>query len=411
GSARKADTQIFSQGRKQSAPVFEREQLQPGFQVKGPAILIESAGTTIVEPDWEAELLENGTLRLTRSVSQQGQSFSNSLDPLLLSLFNHRFMAVAEHMGIALEKTSVSVNVKERRDYSCALFDTGGNLIANAPHIPVHLGSMGESVRAVLKECGQRLAPGQSWVLNDPYCGGTHLPDITVVTPVFDESSAELSFVVASRAHHADVGGISPGSMPPFSTHIREEGVLIPIQCAASHNNFHEQEMRELFGSGEHPVRSLDQNLADLQAQIAANHRGAMALKGLIDEFSLSTVHAYMGHIRQNAAHAMRRTIDTLSNGEFQCEMDDGTQICVALKIDHRARRAVVDFAGTSPQHPGNLNAPQSVCRSAVLYAFRTIVGSDIPLNEGCLDVIDIHIPEHSVLSPDYPAAVVAGNV
>jgi 5-oxoprolinase (ATP-hydrolysing) len=406
-----AASALFTAGKMWQAPVFVREELSPGFRVKGPAILVESAGTTIVEPQWEAELLANLTLRLSRTEAPRARRSTQAFDPLLLSLFNHRFMAVAEHMGVALEKTSMSVNVKERRDYSCALFDAGGNLIANAPHIPVHLGSMGASVRALLKERGNELLAGQSWVLNDPYCGGTHLPDITVVTPAFGGANGELNFVLASRAHHADVGGISPGSMPPASTHIDEEGVLLQIQCAASENNFRERELREAFASGENPARAVDQNMADLRAQIAANHRGLEALELLTHEFGLETVKAYMGFIRENAAEIMRRTIASLKSGEFSCEMDDGTRICVSIEVDKNAGKARVDFANTSPQHGGNLNAPRQVCISAVLYAFRTVVGSPIPLNEGCLDVIDIQIPENSLLSPHYPAAVVAGNV
>jgi 5-oxoprolinase (ATP-hydrolysing) len=336
-------------------------------------------------------------------------------DPVLLEVFNNLFMNIAEQMGLQLQNTAYSVNIKERLDFSCALFDTAGNLIANAPHMPVHLGSMGESIKTVIRENAGRMQPGDVFVLNDPYHGGTHLPDVTVITPVYLGSDAEPCFYVGSRGHHADIGGTTPGSMPPFSTRIEEEGVQINNVKLVDRGVLRETEILALLQSGEYPSRNPQQNLADLKAQIAANEKGVQELHRMVDQFGLDVVLAYMGHVQDNAEEAVRRAITKLSHrlkdGQFTLPLDNGAQIQVAVRIDATSRSAVVDFTGTSPQQSNNFNAPTAVCMAAVLYVFRTLVDDDIPLNAGCLKPIEVIIPAGSMLNPNPPASVVAGNV
>ncbi|MFQ5438449.1 MAG: hydantoinase B/oxoprolinase family protein, partial [Paracoccaceae bacterium] len=332
-------------------------------------------------------------------------------DPVMLEVFNNLFMSIAEQMGATLANTAYSVNIKERLDFSCAIFDPAGNLVANAPHMPVHLGSMSDSVRAIIRDRAGEMRPLDVYALNDPYRGGTHLPDVTVVTPVFDKEGAEVLFFTASRGHQADIGGRTPGSMPPDSKTLDEEGVLITDFQIVRDGVFLEDDLRNLLASGSMPARNPDYNIADLKAQIAANSKGAQELWKMVDHFGLEVVHAYMGHVQDNAEESVRRVLDALTPGRFEYPMDCGGVIRVAISIDRDARRATVDFAGTSAQQPSNFNAPSAVVRAAVLYVFRTLVDDDIPMNEGCLKPIDIVIPARSMLAPTYPAAVVAGNV
>ncbi len=404
-------------GETRSAPFFDRAALAPGAWLDGPAIIGESTATTVVEPGWRARVDGLRNLVIERIAPRaERRAEGTEVDPIRLELFNSRFMAVAERMGLALQATARSVNIKERLDFSCALFDPAGGLIANAPHIPVHLGSMGESIRAVIASRGERrdgrgMKPGDAYVLNAPYNGGTHLPDITVIQPVFLEGESQPAFYVAARGHHADVGGITPGSMPPGSRTVDEEGVLIDDALLVDAGRFLETETRALLGSGRWPARNIDQNIADLKAQVAACVQGAEELKSLVDGFGREVVEAYMGHVQDNAEAAVRRAIGALSDGSFELEMDDGAVIRVAVTVDHQARSAVVDFTGTSEQLPTNFNAPASIARAAVLYVFRTLVEDAIPLNEGCLKPITLTLPEGSMLNPRHPAAVVAGNV
>ena len=393
------------------APVFIRDQLPPGARVQGPAIIIEANSTIVVEPGWQAEL-NAGNLILTRATPMaRTAAVGAEVDPVKLEIFNNLFMSIAEQMGSTLEKTSHSVNIKERLDFSCALFDRDGGLVANAPHIPVHLGSMGESVQSIIRRRGASMKPGDAYVLNAPYNGGTHLPDITVITPVFADNGNEVLFYVASRGHHADIGGITPGSMPPASRTIDEEGILIDNFQLVERGRFHEEALRALLTAGDHPARNPAQNIADLKAQIAANERGVQELHKMVSHFGLETVAAYMRHVQDNAEESVRRVIDLLRDGSFRCDMDDGSVIRVAITADKQARTARIDFSGTSPQHPGNFNAPLSITKAAVLYVFRTLVDDDIPLNAGCLKPLEIIIPEGCLLNPKPPAAVVAGNV
>jgi 5-oxoprolinase (ATP-hydrolysing) len=343
--------------------------------------------------------------------AERGQAIGTKVDPVMLEIFNNLFMSIAEQMGSTLEKTSHSVNIKERLDFSCAVFDRDGQLIANAPHMPVHLGSMGESVQTIIRQRAGRMVPGDVFVLNAPYNGGTHIPDVTVITPVFAEGAREILFWVASRGHHADIGGITPGSMPPDSTTIEEEGVLIDDFKLVDGGRFREAELRALLASGKYPARNPDQNIADLQAQIAANEKGAQELRRMVDHFSLAVVNAYMRHVQDNAEEQVRRVLGVLKPGRFAYELDDGAVIKVRIDIDRKARSAVIDFTGTSPQQNSNFNAPSAVCKAAVLYVFRTLVDDEIPMNEGCLKPLEIIIPAGCMLSPRYPAAVVAGNV
>ena len=405
-------TTVFTEGHHHEIPIVDRDELRPGDRLTGPAIIIEPHGTNVIEPGWQAILTTRNHLVLTRVVPRETRAaIGTNVDPVMLEIFNNLFMSIAEQMGIVLQNTAHSVNIKERLDFSCAVFDPEGNLVANAPHIPVHLGAMGESITTIIRERQDTMKPGDVYTLNTPYNGGTHLPDITVITPVFDWGGKELLFFVGSRAHHAEIGGISPGSVPPRSTNIEEEGVLIDNFCLVDAGTFRETEVRELFSAGPWPTRNMEQNLADLRAQIAANEKGAQELRRIIDEFSLGVVRAYMGHVQDNAEEMVRRVLDVLSDGQFTYPLDDGSQVSVVISIDHQARTARIDFDGTSPQLANNFNAPTAVVKAAVLYVFRTLIDDDIPLNGGCLKPLEIHVPEDSMLAPRFPAAVVAGNV
>lgn len=413
-----AKVRIYSGRNHHDTPVYRREDLKPGVRLQGPAILVEPNSTTIIEPGWQGEITARNHLILSaREASDCANSMSEAeeteqpVDPARLEIFNRLFMSVAEDMGYTLQNTAHSVNIKERLDFSCALFDGQGGLVANAPHIPVHLGSMDESVKALIAGHGDELRPGDVWLINSPYHGGTHLPDITVITPVFDDTGESVLFYLASRGHHADVGGITPGSMPPRSTSIDQEGVLSSGLKIVEDGRLLESAIRDWLNAKPYPARDPDRNLADLRAQIAANVKGMQALRGMLERYSLATVRRYMGHVQDNAEEAVRRVIARLSDGEFAVTMDAGSVIRVAIRVDSENRRAFIDFTGTSPQQPDNLNAPAAVCKAAVLYVFRTLVDDDIPLNAGCLRPLEIRIPEGSLLNPYYPAAVAAGNV
>ncbi|MFO1282739.1 MAG: hydantoinase B/oxoprolinase family protein [Burkholderiales bacterium] len=411
-----ATHRIYTGGAFHDAAVFAREDLRPGDGVDGAAVIREPNATTIVEPGWRATLTPRGDLVLERvEPLRRAHAIGTTADPVLLEVFNNLFMAIAEQMGVTLANTASSVNIKERLDFSCAIFDAGGNLIANAPHMPVHLGSMGESVRTVIAGRAGTMKPGDAIVLNAPYNGGTHLPDVTIVSPVFlpasDGPTARPEFYVASRGHHADIGGITPGSMPPDSTRVEEEGVLLDDVRLVAEGRFLEAEIRAILGSGRYPARNPDQNVADLRAQVAACAKGASELGRMVEHFSLPVVRAYMKHVRDNAEESVRRVLGALKDGEFAYEMDDGSVIRVAIRVDRERREAVIDFTGTSAQRPTNFNAPSAVCKAAVLYVFRTLVDDEIPMNAGCLEPLTIVIPEGSMLAPRYPAAVVAGNV
>lgn len=393
------------------AALFDEAALKPGASIDGPAILAGRNATTVIEPGWQARATAAG-IELHRVRPRVAtQALGTSADPVMLEVFNNLFMNIAEQMGLRLQNTAYSVNIKERLDFSCALFDVEGNLIANAPHMPVHLGSMSESIKTVI-DGNPGMKPGDVFVLNDPYHGGTHLPDITVVTPVYLESGdARPSFYVASRGHHADVGGITPGSMPPFSATIGDEGVLIDNFKLVEGGRLCEAELRALLGSGAHPSRNIEQNLADLRAQIAANEKGVQELQAMVAQFGRETVAAYMGHVQDNAEESVRRVITALKNGEFTLPLDNGAQIRVRVTVDAVARSATVDFTGTSAQLANNFNAPRAITMAAVLYVFRTLVDDDIPLNAGCLKPIEVIVPGGCMLNPLPPAAVVAGNV
>jgi len=408
----RASVQARMAGADHEAPVFDVTDLKPGHRIMGPAVIAEPVATTVLEPGWQAEMTGTGDLVLRRVVPlDRVVAIGTHCDPVMLEVFNNLFMSVAEQMGLTLQNTAYSVNIKERLDFSCAVFDAKGQLIANAPHMPVHLGSMGESVRAVIDNNVGTIQPGDVYVLNAPYNGGTHLPDVTVITPVFDDDGQSILFYVGSRGHHADIGGTMPGSMPPDTKTVEEEGVLIDNFKLVDRGDFREAAMRDLLASGDYPVRNVDQNIADLKAQIAANEKGVRELRRMVDHFTLPTVVAYMDHVQANAEESVRRVIDVLKDGSFAYEMDDGSVIKATISIDREKRGARVDFTGTSPQRPTNFNAPSAVCRAAVLYVFRTLVDDDIPMNEGCLKPIDIVLPEGCMLRPAYPAAVVAGNV
>jgi 5-oxoprolinase (ATP-hydrolysing) len=467
-------------GRDHAVPLLPRAALRPGEMIRGPAIVSEAGATSLIEPGWQAEVRPGGELVLTRHAPRPARvALGTAVDPILLEVFNNLFMAIAEQMGVTLANTAHSVNIKERLDFSCALFDREGQLIANAPHIPVHLGSMGEAVRALIQTHGDQFQPGDVYASNAPYSGGTHLPDVTVITPVFAETqprkavdvgdaaaevgeaeteamdtatmasglgaadgvdeavqrgatrppsslghldsvgqqesvggrAPEVRFYVASRGHHADIGGITPGSMPPDSVTIDQEGVLLDNILLVRGGRFREAELLERLTGGPWPVRNPRQNLADLQAQIAANEKGARELQRMVAHYGLAVVAAYMGHVQDNAAEQVRRALDRLQDGRFACEMDNGALIQVAISLDRARRTARIDFTGTSPQQPSNFNAPRAITLAAVLYVFRTLVDDDIPLNAGCLRPLDIVIPPGSLLDPRPPAAVVAGNV
>ena len=450
---RRETVRMYSGGQWHDAALVVREDLQPGDIIPGPAIIAEKNATTVVEPGWEANLTALDHLVLDRRAKRAIKfAAGTTVDPVLLEVFNNLFMNIAEQMGLQLQNTAYSVNIKERLDFSCALFDTAGNLIANAPHMPVHLGSMGESIKTVIRENAGKMEPGNVYVLNDPYHGGTHLPDITVITPVYlsnhpspqpspasgrggnsdslplhqgekndelplplgeggGEGSPRPIFYVGSRGHHADIGGTTPGSMPPFSTRIEEEGVQINNVLLVERGVLREIEMVALLNSGKYPSRNPQQNMADLKAQIAANEKGVQELRKMVEQFSLPTVLAYMNHVQDNAEESVRRVITKLKNGDFTLPLDNGAQIKVAIRVDTKNRSAEIDFTGTSPQQTNNFNAPTAVCMAAVLYVFRTLVDDDIPLNAGCLKPLKVIIPPGSMLNPNPPASVVAGNV
>jgi 5-oxoprolinase (ATP-hydrolysing) len=411
--ARPAETvRIFTGARWHEAPLYRREDLGPGRRIDGPAIIAEANATTVLEPDWRATVTPLNHLVLDRIKPRKTEAaIGTHVDPVMLEIFNNLYMSIAEQMGLRLQNTAYSVNIKERLDFSCALFDAEGNLIANAPHMPVHLGSMGESIKAVIRLNAGKMKPGNVYVLNAPYNGGTHLPDVTVITPVFDENGKEILFYVGSRGHHADIGGITPGSMPPGSRVVEEEGVLIDNFLLVDEGHFREKETIALLGSGRYPVRNVQQNIADLQAQIAANEKGVQELRRMVAHFGLDVVRAYMRHVQDNAEESVRRVIGVLKDGAFHYPLDNGAEIKVQIKIGQDRRSARIDFTGTSSQLPNNFNAPAAVCMAAVLYVFRTLVDDEIPLNAGCLKPLEVVIPEGCMLRPRYPAAVVAGNV
>jgi 5-oxoprolinase (ATP-hydrolysing) len=411
---RRETVRMYSGGQWHEAALVVREDLRPGDVVPGPAIIAEKNATTVVEPGWEAELTALDHLVLDRRIPRAVKfAVGTTVDPVLLEVFNNLFMNIAEQMGLQLQNTAYSVNIKERLDFSCALFDTDGNLIANAPHMPVHLGSMGESIKTVIRENAGKMQPGDVYVLNDPYHGGTHLPDVTVITPVYLGAAAHDKplFYVGSRGHHADIGGTTPGSMPPFSTRIEEEGVQINNVKLVDQGVLREAEMVALLQSGQYPSRNPQQNMADLKAQIAANEKGVQELRKMADQFGLDVVQAYMGHVQDNAEESVRRVITRLKDGTFTLPLDNGAQIQVAIRVDTANRSAEIDFTGTSAQQTNNFNAPTAVCMAAVLYVFRTLVDDDIPLNAGCLKPLKVIIPPGSMLNPNPPASVVAGNV
>jgi 5-oxoprolinase (ATP-hydrolysing) len=406
------NARFYSGGEAHEAPVYARDGLRPGDIIAGPAVIAEANATTVVEPQWQAEVTALNHLLLTRRVPRPARvAVGTKVDPVVLEIFNNLFMAIAEQMGVTLANTAHSVNIKERLDFSCAVFDSAGSLIANAPHLPVHLGAMGESVRVIATENAGKMRPGDAYALNNPYHGGTHLPDVTVITPVFDGAGSKVLFYVACRGHHADIGGITPGSMPPDSRHLDEEGVLIDNFHLVAEGKLRERETRALLGASRYPARNPDQNIADLRAMIAANHKGVVELERAVAHFGLETVLAYMKHVQDNAEESVRRVIDVLKDGEFAYEMDNGATIRVKITIDRAGRGATINFSGTSAQLDSNFNAPAAVTMSAVLYVFRTLVNDDIPLNGGCMKPLEVIIPAGCLLNPRYPAAVVAGNV
>ena len=421
------NTQIFSGGQWHHTPIYSLNQLLPGHSVQGPAIIIEDNGTVIVEPHWSAMMTthkhlvlqkeqisdtskEQDSEQVSHDKNQQSTVEQAKSDPVMVEIFNNQFMSIAEQMGIVLRNTSSSVNIKERLDFSCAVFDLSGRLIANAPHIPVHLGSMDATVKVLIKS-GLSIEAGDVFIHNDPFNGGSHLPDVTVITPIFDKQNEQVIFYVASRAHHADIGGIAPGSMSPNAKTIIEEGVIIPCMKLVSKGQFLHNELERLLLGAKYPVRNFSQNVADLHAQIGANRRGYQELLKLVDEHTLPVVNTYTQHIMDNAEQSVRRTIDSLQGGQYTYEMDGGLRICVKVDVDRVTRSARIDFTGTSAQQPSNFNAPGAITQAVVLYVFRCLVDSDIPLNAGCMRPLTIIVPQGSMLNPVYPAAVVAGNV
>ena len=403
---------MFTGGAWHETPVYRREALCPGERLDGPAIIAESNATTVVEPGWRAEVTRLNHLVLQRAVPRERRAaLGTQADPVMLEIFNNLFMSIAEQMGLRLQNTAHSVNIKERLDFSCALFDAEGSLIANAPHMPVHLGSMGESICTVMRENAGRMKPGNVYVLNAPYNGGTHLPDVTVITPVFDAAGRAILFYVGSRGHHADIGGITPGSMPPDSKTVDEEGVLIDNFLLVEQGRMREMETIALLGSGRYPARNVQQNIADLRAQVAANEKGVQALREMVEHFGLDVVHAYMRHVQDNAEASVRRVLGVLKDGSFEYPLDNGAVVRVSITIAPDRSSAKIDFTGSSPQLPNNFNAPKAVAMAAVLYVFRTLVDDAIPLNAGCLKPLEVTVPEGCMLNPRYPAAVVAGNV
>ena len=407
-----SQTRFFSNGSWHDVAVYKREMLKPGQSFAGPALIIEAHQTIVIEPEWAARITDLDHIVLNRTVpAKRDAAIGTKADPIMLEVFNNLFMSIAEQMGVTLQNTAYSVNIKERLDFSCAVFDHNGRLIANAPHMPVHLGSMDRSVETIIRLNSGNVKPGNVYALNAPYNGGTHLPDLTVVTPVFDESNTEIRFWVASRGHHADIGGTAPGSMTPRATTVEEEGVLIDNLLLVDEGIFCETELVTKLTSHSWPVRNVTQNVADLKAQIAANEKGVFELDKMVQHFGLDVVLAYMGHVQDNAAESVRRVIDALKDSDFVYETDQGSKICVRISVDKIKREATIDFTGTSAMQKNNFNAPEPVTRAAVLYCFRVMCDAPIPMNAGCLDPIKIILPKASMLSPVYPAAVVAGNV
>ena len=401
---------VFFDGAWVDAPFFDREDLRPRDTIAGPAVICERNTTVVIERGWRATLTEADNLVLDKIAPARRETLSTRADPVLLEIFNNLFMAIAEQMGVTLANTASSVNIKERLDFSCALFDAEGQLIANAPHMPVHLGSMGESVQEIMRRRGRDIQSGDAFALNAPYAGGTHLPDVTVVMPVFLGGGGP-AFFVAARGHHADIGGITPGSMPSDSQSIEEEGVLIDSVRIVDRGVFREEKLRALLTAGRYPVRNVTQNIADLRAQIAACQKGIVELSAMTEHYGLDVVQAYMQHVQDNAEAAVRKVIEVLKDGEFTYEMDNGAVIRASIRIDHVRREATIDFTGTSAQQTNNFNAPLPVTRAAVLYVFRTLVDDEIPMNAGCMKPLRLVVPEGSMLAPRHPAAVVAGNV
>lgn len=411
GTTPSQTTQMWSGNARHDVPVVDRTQMRKGDVVQGPAILTEPTGTNILESGWRAECIACGCLVLTRnSPLARTEAIGTKVDPVMLEVFNNLFMSIADQMGATLANTAYSVNIKERYDFSCAIFDENGDLVANAPHVPVHLGSMSESVRVILRQNKDHIKPGDVFMMNNPFNGGTHLPDVTVITPVFDKEGTRILYTVASRGHHADIGGKTPGSAPPDSRTIDEEGVLIDNFLLVKEGQLRSVQTRELLASGKYPCRNIDQNMADLSAQIAANTTGLKELQKITDQFGVDTVHAYMSHVQANAEESVRRVLDVLHDCEFTYPLDSGDQIQVAISVHKAQRTATIDFTGTSPQNEWNYNAPLAVCRAVVLYVFRTLVGTDIPMNEGCLKPLTLIVPAGSMINPDSPAAVISGN-
>ncbi len=403
---------VMMAGREQVAAFYQRDALPVNVDINGPAIIIEATGTIVIEPGWRGVLTEQNNIVLERyQPLPERFAVGTDVDPVMLEIFNNLFMSIAEQMGSVLENTAVSVNIKERLDFSCAVFDVEGDLIANAPHMPVHLGSMSESIKTVIREHAGNMRKGDAFVLNAPYNGGTHLPDVTIIKPVFDDAGNRVIFYVASRGHHADIGGITPGSMPANSTRVEQEGILLDNIRIVDGGRFLENEIRALLASGRWPARNIDTNIADFKAQLASCEKGMQELLRMVEHYSLPVVHAYMKHVQNNAEESVRRVLDVLHDGEFCYAMDDGSKICVKITLNKSARSATIDFSGTSSQHASNFNAPSAITRAAVLYVFRCLVDDMIPLNEGCLKPLQIILPENSMISPRYPAAVVAGNV
>ena len=403
---------VYMNNQWQDCHFYQRDSLSTDQIIKGPAVILEATGTNVIELGWQASVTDLGDLILERYQTLELQkAIGTNVNPVMLEIFNNLFMSIAEQMGFVLANTAASVNIKERLDFSCAIFSTDGALIANAPHMPVHLGSMGESIKAVIKKHAKSLCDGDAIIINAPYNGGTHLPDVTIIKPVFDEAKKEIIFYVASRGHHADIGGKTPGSAPADSTHIEEEGIVIDNVKLVDKRDFQEQGIREILASGKWPARNIDMNIADFKAQLASCEKGAQELAKIVNHYGLEVVQAYMSHVQDNAEESVRRVLDTLQEGDFCYKMDDGNQVCVSIKIDKENRKAIIDFTGTSPQHPSNYNAPLAITKAAVLYVFRCMVDDNIPLNEGCLKPLEIIIPKKSMISPEYPAAVIAGNV
>lgn len=411
GQTHAENIQMWSDGTQHSAPVVDRTKMRKGDLVEGPAILTEPTGTNILECGWQAECIADGCLVLTRTTALVRQeAIGTKVDPVMLEVFNNLFMSIADQMGATLANTAYSVNIKERYDFSCAIFDENGDLVANAPHVPVHLGSMSESVRVILAQNRGKIRPGDVFMMNNPFNGGTHLPDVTVITPVFDADGARILYTVASRGHHADIGGKTPGSAPPDSRTIEEEGVLIDNFLLVKEGQLRDFETRALLASGSYPCRNINQNMADLSAQIAANTTGLKELQKITTQFGVDTVHAYMTHVQANAEESVRRVLDVLHDCKFTYPLDSGDQIQVAITVHKKQRTATLDFTGTSPQNEWNYNAPLAICRAVVLYVFRTLVGTDIPMNEGCLKPLTLIVPKGSMINPDSPAAVISGN-